>query len=292
MMVGHLPPTAVAALRALEQRLVRRSDLVITVGNRLAGHYRRMGAKKAIVVGNWKSPVEFQFSAEDIVRARRELGLDNGAIAICFVANLGRERHLESLLAAVAADQRFACVIGGDGPQTQLVQRAAGKHDNIVYLGRINPRRIPVISAACDVVYYGFDRSNPNAPWSAPNKLFEAIAAGKPVLCGDFGEIGDIVRSSRCGVIADTSTASGVSTGLEKLADRAGLAEMGRRAEALQKKFSRRAADNRLANAYQSLLSAGPTTRRAGRASCRRRPCKLASCGGAPMAHDAEDGSC
>jgi len=50
-------------------------------------------------------------------------------------------------------------------------------------------------------VYYGFDPNNPNARFSAPNKLFEALAAGKPLVTGDFGEIGEVVRESECGVI-------------------------------------------------------------------------------------------
>jgi len=256
MMAGHLPALAVKALRALERWLVRRCDLVITVGNRLAEHYRNIGAPEVSVVGNWKDPADFEFPPETIARTRRELGLAEGKIAICFIANLGPERPLEPLLKAVANDDRFACVIGGDGSQAGLARQYAEKNDNIVYLGRVAPERVPLMTAACDVVYYGFDETNPNAKWSAPNKLYEAIAAGKPVLTGDFGEIGQTVRENRCGIIGDLRTPAGLAGALSRLVEPGALKTFGRQARAASRLYSRSRAGLSLLDAYTSI--AGP----------------------------------
>lgn len=255
MMAGHLPARAVKALRTLEKWLVRRCDLLITVGNRLAEHYRDMGAPEVCVVGNWKDPADFEFPPETIARTRGELGLRDGTIAICFIANLGPERRLEPLLKAVAGDDRFACVIGGDGPQAELAGQYADRNDNIVYLGRVAPERVALVTAACDVVYYGFDETNPNARWSAPNKLYEAIAAGKPILSGDFGEVGETVRNQECGILCDTRTPEGIAAGLSKLVSPEGLGAMARRADALQESLSRRQAHRSLFDAYTPLKS-------------------------------------
>ena len=255
MMTGHLPAWVVKALHALEKRLVRRCDLLITVGDKLAEYYRDLGARQVTIIGNWKDPADFDPPAETIARTREELGLDGTRIAICFVANLGAERHVGQLMEAVANDDGFACVIGGDGPQADLARQYADANENIVYLGRVAPERVSVITAACDVIYYGFDRNNPNARWSAPNKLYEAIAAGKPILCGDFGELSGIVRGHHCGVLCDTSTPEGVAAGLAELASRDELQAMGRRAGALQDSMSRSAADRYLIDAYARLES-------------------------------------
>ncbi len=253
MMVGHLPPTAVRVLRWLEHRLVPRCDLVITVGNRLAEHYRHMGARKVVVVGNWKDPADFKFPPDTISRTRRELGLPSGIIAICFVANLGPERRLEPLLAAVADDKRFACVIGGDGSQADVARQYAETNDNITYLGRVEPELVPLITAACDVVYYGFDETNPNAQWSAPNKLYEAIAAGKPVLTGNFGEIGQTVREGGCGVIGDLCTKAGLTSALASLSKPGKLNDLGSRAVQAGRIYSRKQAIVILLNTYNSV---------------------------------------
>jgi glycosyltransferase involved in cell wall biosynthesis len=71
------------------------------------------------------------------------------------------------------------------------------------------------------VVYYGFDPENPNARFSAPNKLFEALAAGKPLITGDFGEIGETVRRHSCGIVLPAYTVATVREAIEALKNRA-----------------------------------------------------------------------
>ena len=92
-------------------------------------------------------------------------------------------------------------VLGGNGPCAEQAKKAAAKFENIAYLGYVQPQRVPFYTALADIVFYGFDPDNPNARFSAPNKLFECLAAGKAMLTGDFGEIGRIVREASCGVI-------------------------------------------------------------------------------------------
>jgi len=252
MMEGHLPALAVKVLRWLEKRLAPKCDLLITVGNRLAEHYRSLGARKIVVVGNWKDPADYQFSPEQIRRTRQELNLSNGTIAVCFVANLGRERLLEPLMKAVAADKRFACVIGGSGSQADLVRHYAAENKNIIYLGQVPPDRVPQITAACDVVYYGFDETNPNAKWSAPNKLYEAIAADKPLLTGDFGEIGQTVRETSCGILGDLGKPEGVACALDGLTQPGVVDALGRNAGRASQTYSRDRALAALLGAYRA----------------------------------------
>lgn len=251
MMDGHLPGAAVMLLRMLEARLVRRCDLLITVGRKLQRHYRRLGARRTALVGNWKDACSYD--PAEIRKVRDELKL-GGRIAIAFIANLGRERHLEPLLEAVAGDERFAAVIGGQGCLESIARSYSQRHPHICYLGKVAPARVALLTAACDVVYYGFDKNNPNSQWSAPNKLYEAIAAGKPVLAGDFGEIGLTVGHSGCGILAETADVDSLRAALDRLAQPGALQHMGAIASALQEKFSARAATANLLDAYARLL--------------------------------------
>lgn len=255
MMTGHLPEAGVSALRELERRLVPRCDLLITVGDRLAGHYRALGARKVEIVGNWKDPEAYRFEPEQLAHVRRELGLKDGVVAVCFIANLGRERPLEPLLAAIAEDKRFACVVGGNGKQADLVRRYAAEHGNIRYLGRVPPARVPLITCACDLIYAAYDPDCLNAQWGAPNKLFEAIVAGKPLLTNDLGEIGEIVRATGCGVLTDVSAAAPIRAALEQMLSGDARRAMGERASALSSRFQRSEGLRHLARSYAELDS-------------------------------------
>ena len=71
------------------------------------------------------------------------------------------------------------------------------------------------------MIYYGFDPENPNARYSAPNKLFEGLAAGRPLVTGDFGEIAEVVRESECGIVLSKYLAEEISAAFRTLEDRA-----------------------------------------------------------------------
>jgi glycosyltransferase involved in cell wall biosynthesis len=73
----------------------------------------------------------------------------------------------------------------------------------------------------------------PNFRFAAPNKLFEALAAGKPLITPDIGEIGDLVRSADCGVVMADCSASSVHQAIGAMRDPALRARWTRNAEVL-----------------------------------------------------------
>jgi len=115
----------------------------------------------------------------------------------------------------------------------------------------VKPDRVPLLTAACDVVYYGFDETNPNARWSAPNKLYEAIAAGKPVLTGAFGEIGRTVEEAKCGLTAELHSAGLVAAALATLSSRETLVSLGSNARRAASRYCQAQARSVLAESYK-----------------------------------------
>ncbi len=241
------------AVAWLERRLVRRADAVLTVGELLAEELRRRGARRVWVVGNWKPLEEFQVPAHQVASARKELGLE-GLMVVAYIGWLNEDRGISPLLEAVEGTEGVGLVIGGDGPARPAVEAAAARCARIRYLGFVDPGRIPLYTAAADVVYYGLEDTNPNSRYSAPNKLFEALAAGRAVLCNDCGEIGRIVAQQGCGAVVGELTAEAVASALEGLRDRERLAECSRRArEAGRHSYNWDLAAGRLLDLYRAV---------------------------------------
>ena len=209
-MLGNLPGWLKMAIYKAEDFLLKRTDLLITVGDILRGAFIRRGAKQTCVVGNWKDPSQFQFPPEALKEERKRLNILNGQLVILFIANLGMERQLQPLIAAVKESREIFLIIGGDGPCSEIVKEVSQRYANIAYLGYVNPSKVPFYTALSDIIFYGFDPANPNSKFSAPNKLFEALAAGKAVLTGDFGEIGKIVKDKKCGLILNNFSEQGI----------------------------------------------------------------------------------
>jgi glycosyltransferase involved in cell wall biosynthesis len=216
-MLENLPQQFKRIIYAAENFFLKRVDLLITVGEILKKALEKRGAKHACVVGNWKDPENFRFPREILEAERRNLQISNGQLVISFISNLGKERQLPQLIEAVADNPRLFLIIGGDGPCRDIAEEASRRYSNIKYLGHVPPSKVPMYTAVSDVVFYGFDPQNPNAKYSSPNKLFEALAAGKCVLTGDFGEIGRIVKDTECGLIIKKFTREEIRKNLSTL---------------------------------------------------------------------------
>ncbi len=201
----------------LENFLIRRIDLLITVGEKLRRHFEERGARHSVVVGNWKRLGDFTRSEQQNREVRRRLGIPDEALAVVCITQLLKDRKIEELLAAVEDHPEVYVILGGKGILQDVVERAAAVNPRILFVGFVSGQQIADYTCAADVVYYGFDPQNPNARFSAPNKLYEALAAGRPLITGDFGEIADVVREAQCGIVLPVYSAQEIDKALHTL---------------------------------------------------------------------------
>jgi len=277
MLAANVSPAVRWVTRRLERFLVPRTDLVVTVGDRLRAHYAAMGARDAVVVGNWRDAVETPERAPGDAPMRQAArgGTDAAphafatSVSICFIANLTAERRVEPLLEAVERVPDSALTIGGTGSAVAAVEAAAARCPRIRYLGPVPAEDVAGWTAASDAVYYGFDPANPNARFSAPNKLFEALAAGRPVITARFGEIGEIVAETGCGILVPDYTPDALAAAIRELRAPGRAETLRAAARRAAVRFTRRAADDALLTAYARILEPrrlglGTATRAAG----------------------------
>jgi len=250
-MLTNVPGWIKKAIYRTENFLLRRVDLLITVGERLREVFEKRGVRCSCVVGNWKDPAKFKLPPEVLEEEKQRLHISNGQLVISFISNLGKERQLPQLIRAVVDSPRFFLIIGGDGPCKEIAAEAAQHYPNITYLGCVPPSRVPFYTAMSDIIFYGFDPVNPNSKYSAPNKLFEALAAGKAVLTGDFGEVADIVRAEECGVVLRNYDKAAFDRALNNLATDPSLLEtLSKNARKASEKYNWDEAKQRLFQAY------------------------------------------
>jgi glycosyltransferase involved in cell wall biosynthesis len=209
-------------INKLEKTLIGLADCVIVTCPAMKERYESYGAHKITVVGNWKKPEDFQFDYEILKKEKEALGI-TGELVISFISNLGPERIIKPLLEVVKDDRDLFLIVGGDGRQKTVVEKTAKKYPNIKYLGYVPEEKARVYTALSDIVYYGYDRNHGMAEFNAPNKLFEALAAGKAFLGGNFGQMGDIVRQEECGVALDDFSKEEIKNAISVMKDRTKL---------------------------------------------------------------------
>jgi glycosyltransferase involved in cell wall biosynthesis len=219
MLEGSVPRTMQRTLVRLENFFIRRIDLLITVGEKLRRHFAERGARRSVVVGNWKRLSDFSRTGQQNREVRRRLGIPDGALAVVCITQLLRDRKIEELLAAIEDRPDVYVILGGKGILKDWIVQSAAANPRILFVGYVSGKQIADYTCASDVVYYGFDPQNPNARFSAPNKLYEALTAGRPLITGDFGEIAEVVREAQCGIVLPEYSAEEIRGALDVLAN-------------------------------------------------------------------------
>jgi glycosyltransferase involved in cell wall biosynthesis len=128
----------------------------------------------------------------------------SGTFNLVYVGTLGLAHGLESLLdaAALLADHPDIRItlIGGGADRSQLQAQARSKGlRNVVFSGPRPWNEIPGLLAAADAALVHLNNS-PLFATVLPSKMFEAMAAGTPVILGVRGEARQILERADAGI--------------------------------------------------------------------------------------------
>lgn len=216
MVRDNVGPVLTGWLEALDRWLAPRVCAIVTVGDRLADHFRAMGGRVWIVRNS--QPLPDRAALEIRGRAiRARLGVPEQHLLVVYVGVLTEDRLLAPLLEAVPRMDKVHLVIGGEGPQAALVQQAARECRRIHAVGWVPVDDVTAWVAAGDVVYYGLDRRNPNSHYFMPTLAFHTLAAGRPLLTTPVGEIAEMVQREGIGLVMDQANAAAAGQALAHL---------------------------------------------------------------------------
>ena len=203
-------------VKRLELFLYRRADAVVALTEGVAAHIAEsgVGTARIHVIPNGADPADFTPSArrEDL-RARYGFegvtfvyaGAHGPANGLDFVLDAARE------VSAELPEARFVLV--GDGLSKPALQARARREriDSVTFLDPIPKNEIPDLLAAADVGIHVLADLPLFLYGVSPNKLFDYMAAGLPVLTNTAGEVGDLVKGNDAGVaVTPSDLASGV----------------------------------------------------------------------------------
>jgi glycosyltransferase involved in cell wall biosynthesis len=183
---------------------------------------------------------------------RNRLGL-NGRFTAVYFGAMGLANGLEYIVeAALILSQHrkdnIAFVLVGDGGKRPELEKKAQEYKlkNITFYQSVPKAELAGLVAGCDVCMTIFRAAKENT-WS-PNKMFDALAAGKAVLINVPGWLGETIESNRCGRCLDPHRPQALADALEELAAKPQLCrEMGKNARALaEREFERTQLADRL----------------------------------------------
>lgn len=245
---------ATRALARLARALYLRAARVVVVTERFGERLVRQGVapSRLAVVPNG-ADLEVFGSVPDGASARERLGIARDAFVAAYVGSHGRSQGLEVLLDAAARDTGTVYVLVGDGAEREGLLSAAGERglSNVRMFPSVPREEVPALYAAADVCLVSL-RPLPIFETFVPSKLFEMLAAGRPVVGALAGEAREILERSRGGVAVPPGDGAAVAAAVENLRARPTLrSEMGERGRTFVREHFDR---ERLAARYLAVL--------------------------------------
>lgn len=135
---------------------------------------------------------------------------------IVYVGILASSRFLSEVIKFVEQDDRFEFHIGGFGIMENEVARAAKRCERIFYYGKLPYDKTLSLEQACDIMIAIYDPKIPNHRFAAPNKFYESLMLGKPIVMAYNTGFDEIVEDKNIGWLIEFSE-TGLETGLNKL---------------------------------------------------------------------------
>jgi glycosyltransferase involved in cell wall biosynthesis len=254
---------------AIERLAVPRAALVVTVsdgiGERLQERYRL--ARRPTVVRN---ACALPSGAPD-GRLRRELGIGDAGLVLHQGAT-ARDRGGDVLVAAMRDVPDAHLVLLGDegepgsADELRRLARVAGVAERVHFRPGVPLEHLLALTAEADVGVSLLQDTCENHRLALPNKVFEYVAAGVPVVTSDLPETRRLVREHGIGWTVDPRRPDAVAAALRTALAARGDPELAQRLRLAADRLSWASERRRLQAAYEGLRApgAGPRPRSPG----------------------------
>lgn len=202
-------------VRAIERVFGRRAGACVAVGNRIAEHYSAQLRIPCFTVFN----VPAARPAASVPGLRHRAGISPGDRVLAYVGALVEGRGLADMAEAVRVSSTpWRLVAMGPGPLADALARGPGGRCTV-----IDPVPAPEVVGAiadADLSAVLIEPICESYRLCMPNKLFESLSAGVPVIASDLPELGDFVREHGVGtLVAPGSGARAIADALDSLTD-------------------------------------------------------------------------
>ena len=238
----------------LEKFLYRHADVVVVNSPGYIEHVKEKGATRVKLIPNGVDPEMFD-PLDSGVEFRKANGIGNQFFVVYAGAH-GLSNDLEVVLhAAKLLSDEKDILIGfvGDGKEKRHIQELAASLDlkNVRFFPPVSKFEMKKVLAASDACI-GILKPLELYKTTYPNKVFDYMAAGRPVVLAIDGEIRKVIDAANGGIAVEPGNAEALADAIRKLSnDREQARKMGINANSYVKlNFNR----NNFSEAFLMLL--------------------------------------
>jgi glycosyltransferase involved in cell wall biosynthesis len=235
-----------AASRAVERFGARHFSAVITATPYIGSIFEGV-AKRVAVVNNYPLPDEL-VSAADVAAGSRD--------SVCYVGVIEAIRGIRQMVQALP-DTGVTLHVAGSFVSDELEREVSGlaAWERVKYHGKLSRQGVSKILEQSFAGLVTFLPA-PNHLNAQPNKMFEYMSAGVPVIASDFPLWRELITESGCGICVNPNDPRAIATAIRHLRDHPEeVARMGNNGrQAVKNKYRWDREEAKLVSLYHSLI--------------------------------------
>lgn len=265
MLDDVLPGYLLWFARRKERKLIKKVDWAITISEPVAESLREYGAKKTVLVMNCRDLDDYDNASKKNVKELKAKLAPGSEVITLYIGSIGNDRDLKTLVEVFKLaenDSKYSkklqnvkLVAGGFGHLEARFRDCVASLKNAEWTGFVPGEKLIEHNLASDIMVVLFNPARPSQGRTLPNKLFEAMAAGKPIIVCRGTEGARIVEEEECGLSVTYGDKKSLADAIVRLAGDPALREkLGKKGYAAAKNtYNWRSQEARLLEIYNSI---------------------------------------
>jgi glycosyltransferase involved in cell wall biosynthesis len=202
----------------IEKSIFPKLKYVMTVSDSIAVKYENEYGIKPVTVRNCSMKTD-----QIIPYSSKELEInENDLLLVLQGTGINIDRGGEELIDAINITENVSLLIIGSGDQIEfLIEKSSklGLNGRIKFIPKCPWKELIKYTSSADAGLSLDKNSNPNYNFSLPNKLFDYIVAGIPIIATRLPEIEKILTEFKCGILISEPYPELISTAIIHLRD-------------------------------------------------------------------------
>ncbi|MBD3385832.1 glycosyltransferase [candidate division KSB1 bacterium] len=254
-------PLVIRYFRYLANRFYHSADHIVALSPGMKQGILKYGisSSKVTVIPNASDLDLFQPEIKNSIIEEKI----NGRFSAIYFGAMGKANGLDYVIDAARllkqqGNDDIVFILHGDGSERQDLQRTVNneKLNNVLFSDPVSEKtELAAIISQCNVCMTIYKATNEQT-WS-PNKMFDALAAGKPVLVNVGGWLGETIEKHQCGYQLDPGRPADLADAVKKLSTNPQqVDEMGENARRLaEREFDRRKLAQKLEDVFVNMAN-------------------------------------
>lgn len=179
-----------------DRNVINKADKVIICSEKRKEQLKDSNPKSLTILHNTPS--------SNLVTANeKRIKLNENKIKVVYIGILGEGRMILEIAKIINKRDDCELHIAGFGPLEHSMKLLSEESDSIIYYGKLSYEQAIDLEKQCDIMTAIYDPKVNNHKYAAPNKFYEALFLGKPIIVVKGTSIDEIVYKDDLGEVIE-----------------------------------------------------------------------------------------